>query len=497
MYMNNSVSQIAQLNERLLKLDKYQKDIVYTDSNMIVYAGAGCGKTFTILSKIFYLISNNVLPEEILIISFTNNSVNDIQEKLNNLPIKVLTFHKLAMQTLKNSGTQFNICSQGLLKYTIEENLKTCTLKTQKIILKYLGYKKSYKNFLFSQEFQSFVKMIESYINIFKANGISLKNVSNVKYTKLEKNIVALIFKIYHEYMNEKLSTNSFDFDDLIMYSAEILYSSTKKTNVNYKYIFVDEFQDSSSIRLKLLKAIFLLTSAKIIVVGDDFQSIYRFSGCDLNIFLDFKNFFPNVSEKYIVKTYRNAQQLVNIASEFVMKNPLQIKKSIVSDKNITTPYVFAPASSKINTLIKILDYLLPQSKNIMVLTRNNNDIYEYISSVIKYENGEILYKEQRICHFTVHKSKGLEADYVIVLNCDDTTLGFPNKIEDNILIQKLFPNSEIPFAEERRLFYVAITRCKIKTFFVYDKSNPSKFIQELKWITFKKTHKIPIFKNY
>lgn len=497
MYMNNSISEIAQLNERLSKLDKYQKDIVYTDSNMIVYAGAGCGKTFTILSKIFYLINNDILPEEILIISFTNNSVNDIQKKLNNLPVKVLTFHKLAMQILKSSNVQFSICSQGLLKYTIEENLKICTPKTQKFILKYLNYKKSYKNFLCSQEYQSFIKMIESYINIFKANGICLKNVNNVKYTKLEKNIVALIFKIYHEYMKEKLGTNSFDFDDLIMYSTEILFSSTEKVNINYKYIFVDEFQDSSSIRLRLLKSIFLLTSAKIIVVGDDFQSIYRFSGCDLNIFLDFKNLFPNVSEKYIVKTYRNAQQLVNIASEFVMKNPLQIKKSIVSEKNITTPYIFAPTNSKVTTLIKILDYLLPLSENIMILTRNNKDIYEYIGNMLKYENGKVLYKEHKICHFTVHKSKGLEADYVIILNCDDTTLGFPNKIENNILIQKIFPNSEIPFAEERRLFYVAITRCKIKTFFIYDKSNPSKFIQELKWITFKKTHKIPIFKNY
>lgn len=497
MYMNNSISEIAQLNERLSKLDKYQKDIVYTDSNMIVYAGAGCGKTFTILSKIFYLINNDILPEEILIISFTNNSVNDIQKKLNKLPVKVLTFHKLAMQILKSSNVQFSICSQGLLKYTIEENLKICTPKTEKFILKYLNYKKSYKNFLRSQEYQSFIKMIESYINIFKANGICLKNVNNVKYTKLEKNIVALIFKIYHEYMKEKLGTNSFDFDDLIMYSTEILFSSTEKVNINYKYIFVDEFQDSSSIRLRLLKSIFLLTSAKIIVVGDDFQSIYRFSGCDLNIFLDFKNLFPNVSEKYIVKTYRNAQQLVNIASEFVMKNPLQIKKSIVSEKNITTPYIFAPTNSKVTTLIKILDYLLSLSENIMILTRNNKDIYEYIGNMLKYENGKVLYKEHKICHFTVHKSKGLEADYVIILNCDDTTLGFPNKIENNILIQKLFPNSEIPFAEERRLFYVAITRCKIKTFFIYDKSNPSKFIQELKWITFKKTHKIPIFKNY
>ena len=96
---------------------------------------------------------------------------------------------------------------------------------------------------------------------------------------------------------------------------------------------------------------------------------------------------------------------------------------------------------------------------------------------------------------YTVHKSKGLESEYVILLNCNNEILGFPNQIENHSLIDKIFSNNEIKFAEERRLFYVAITRCKKQTILVYNKNNPSIFIKEIKRIVKKQLGKIEYLK--
>lgn len=118
-----------------------------------------------------------------------------------------------------------------------------------------------------------------------------------------------------------------------------------------------------------------------------------------------------------------------------------------------------------------------------------------YLDDDFKLENNTLVYKNISLKFYTVHKSKGLEATYVIILNCDNTLLGFPNKIENNVIINKVYPSNEIKFAEERRLFYVAITRCKETTFFIYDKNNPSCFIKEIKKITKKHLKKITYFK--
>ena len=119
-----------------------------------------------------------------------------------------------------------------------------------------------------------------------------------------------------------------------------------------------------------------------------------------------------------------------------------------------------------------------------MILSRNNKDIYEYLEETDKYEDNILYYNNLKIKYLTIHKSKGLEAEYVIILNCDDHVTGFPNKIENNTLLNKLHPNNEMKYAEERRLFYVGITRCKNSTILIYNVSSPSIFIKEIKMIT-------------
>ena len=472
-------------------LDDNQMQLLLNNKNSFVIAGAGSGKTLTILGKVNYLIENeNVLPENILLISFTNASVNDLKKKVK-YNVNIFTFHKLAMYILDKNKIKYNICKTNILKYIINEYLQTCTCDEQKSILKFLKLDLNYNKFLKTIYYKNFCNLIETFINLYKTNNYSLQDLKKLKYTNIEKKILLLIFKIYNIYINEKNSTNTFDFDDLILYATEI----SNKTKLNFKYIIIDEFQDSSLIRLNLIKAIFLHENSKIIVVGDDWQSIYHFSGCNLNLFLNFSSFFPDVNTIKLINTYRNSQELIQIASCFIQKNKQQIKKNLVSLKHNKNPIILVPYDNPSHKLNNVLNNILSKSKDILILIRNNNDINDYLSDDLYIENNFIIYKNIKIKYMTVHKSKGLEAEYTIILNCNDDYLGFPNKIENNKIINKLFPNEKMPFAEERRLFYVALTRCKETTYILYNKNNPSKFIKELKKIIKHFLSKITYFK--
>ena len=472
-------------------LDENQMELLLNDVNSLVIAGAGSGKTLTILGKINYLIeTSKCLPKEILVISFTNASVNDIKNRIN-YDVNVYTFHKLAINILNSIDYKYDLCSDYLLKYIITEYLKDCTVNEQKTILNFLNFDGSYKKLLNSNTFKSLCKLIETYINLFKTNNYTYDNIKNKKYTKLEKSILMIIFSIYKTYITEKRSNQKFDFDDLIIFATKLFFKSPLK----YKYIIIDEFQDCSLIRLNLIKEIYKHANSKIICVGDDWQSIYRFSGCDLNIFLNFSKIFPNVKNINLLNTYRNSQELISIAAEFIQKNPIQIKKNLNSNKHNENPIIFVPTTNKKYILKKLLNYLLTVSSNIMILSRNNNDILNYIDEDFQLNNNLLIYKNIEIKFFTVHKSKGLEAEQVIILNCNDDYLGFPNKIENNVIINKLMINNEIKHAEERRLFYVAITRCKKSTYLIYDKKKPSIFVNEIKKIVKRQLNRIKYFK--
>jgi len=472
------------------QLDKYQMEILNCNSNAIIIAGAGSGKTLTIIGKINYLIEQkNILPENILLISFTNSSVNDIKEKLK-YNIDVLTFHKLAIKILLLNNIHYNYPENSLLNYTITEYLYNCNNIEQKYILKFLKLNISYSYFLKSRYFNNFIKFIENFILIYKTNNFNHLNIKDTYYTNLEKNILLIIFKIYKTYIIEKNSRQLLDFDDLIILATKYANS----TILNYKYIFIDEFQDCSKIRLELIKRIHDHEKSIIIVVGDDWQSIYKFSGCDINLFLNFPRFFPQTKIIKLVNTYRNSQELITIASKFIQKNPNQIQKQLISTKTNASPFIFVPYTNKINALKRLLNNLINLNKDIMIISRNNNDIYNYIDNDFIYNNPFLYYKNTKIIYLSVHRSKGLESDYVIILNCNNETLGFPNKIENNKILDKLTKKEKTMYAEERRLFYVAITRCKTSTYILYAKNSPSIFVKELKKITKKHLKKINYF---
>ena len=267
----------------------------------------------------------------------------------------------------------------------------------------------------------------------------------------------------------------------MINKSIEVL-KETKKIK-KYKYIIVDEYQDTSLTKFNLLNEIIDITGANFLAVGDDFQSIYRFTGCNLHIFLNFTKYFEYSKIFQIVNTYRNPQELINVAGSFVMKNKYQQRKNLISHKRLPKPVVIYYQDNKIQALKDILSYLDKQSiQEIMVLGRNNKDITKYIDNTYKQDNDIYTYQNISFRYLTIHKSKGLESHTVILINMEDSLLGMPTKIKDEKILKYVNNTKDIyPYEEERRLFYVALTRTKNKTYIISPTKNESIFIKEIK----------------
>jgi len=327
-------------------------------------------------------------------------------------------------------------------------------------------------------------KLIESFIHLSKSrrlyNSLLTDLVSDSNLTKnrflleRQKLFLQFVLPIIAKYDKTLKERNEIDFNDMINHATDIIKEN--KNPYKYQYIIVDEYQDISYARFNLIKEIRDLCGSRLVCVGDDWQSIYRFAGSDISLFSNFEK-YVNKSEKLLIEnTYRNSQALINISSKFIQKNPKQIKKTPKSRKeSITDPvkFVYYKEESIEETFINEIQLLINKygKHKILVLGRHSFDIDDFIklstNNRIKYiERSDKLivqgFEDVEIKYITVHKSKGLEADNVIILNLKNDLLGFPNKMSDDpILSLLLSDNEDYLFAEERRLFYVALTRTK------------------------------------
>lgn len=459
-------------------LDKQQtKAAMINNKNTIIIAGAGSGKSLTMVGKIKYLVQvKKIKLNEILCITFTNNAAKSLEEKIKKelgMDNKVYTFHKLSLEILNEHHIKYEIVDNSLLDYLIEEIFYA--ISPSPYFEKYFFS----KNYLYAKEFIGYKKTIGRFIKLFIGNYYELDIFDKIikRARKKDRPYLKIIKKIYEMYILEKKSSNLIDFDDMIYMATKLVSSKGIKTK--YKYIIIDEYQDTSRIRENLVKEIINKTHAFITVVGDDFQSIYRFSGCDINNFLEFSDRFKPVKKLYLTSTYRNSQELIKVAGSFVMENNRQIKKQLISNKLIDKPIIICYYKNKINDFKKLLDIVT--STNIMILGRNNKDIYDVLSKDIDFSNNQIIYKDKNIYYKTIHKAKGLEEDDIIIINLTNDTNSLPSKIKDESILKYVLIHKDIyPFEEERRLFYVGLTRTKNYCYLFVDKNNPSIFVEEL-----------------
>lgn len=401
---------------------------------------------------------------------------------------------------------------------TITEHLKE-KLENEGFVLSPRSNKEVLEMLVSSEEnryIRKLVALICRFITNFKTNGFTADDFSRMYHstqnvrTRLFLDICNDCYLEYQKYLKEN---DAVDFQDMINESARVLREVKEmKQKLDFKYIIVDEYQDISRQRFDLVSALREVCDAKIIAVGDDWQSIYAFSGSDITLFTKFAENMGYAKLLKIVKTYRNSQEVIDIAGTFIQKNASQIQKELISPKKITDPVIiytydstkkdvkgdnrsganYAIAHAIEVALGQIIAYNKaegkPYNSSILLLGRFGFDgdrlersgLFEYISRGNKLKS--VRYPKLDITFMTAHASKGLGYDNVIVINGRNETYGFPSKIEDDpVLAFVVKSDRSIDYAEERRLFYVAMTRTKNRVFFIAPEQNPSEFLLEIK----------------
>jgi len=326
-----------------------------------------------------------------------------------------------------------------------------------------------------------FTKLFTTFLAHYKSNRHSIGNLKDKSEKNERDRLFLKIFEfIFNEYNSYQERNSCIDFDDMIVKALECI--ETSNYTHSFKHIFIDEFQDISNTRAQLIKALLPINNTSITAVGDDWQSINRFAGSNIQIIQDFQEIFGASKTVALDYTFRFNNIISDIASTFVQKNPHQIKKDIKTikqqDSNKFSILLYWTTGDNKVDLKYILDLISKkeqsEKKSIMVLVR-----YKFLYKELK-ELGN-LYSNFDVTFSSVHGSKGNEADYVIILNIDKGEFGFPSKIVDDPILDMVIPQGEnFEDAEERRLFYVALTRTKGTVFLLSDIHNKSPFIDEI-----------------
>ena len=339
--------------------------------------------------------------------------------------------------------------------------------------------------------------LLLSFVTLMKANektisGLleTLKVNDGEMMTASEKRNLFILTRVvkpfYDAYQAELEKNYEIDFTDAIIQATSICRDGMWK---HYDYILVDEFQDISVDRYKLLQALRSdKPKTKLYCVGDDWQSIFRFAGSDMALFYDFEQYFGYTEICKIETTYRFHQPIIDQSSAFILRNPAQKMKSIKPPKGDQkkTYLSFVKCDSMDDGTLKQVEKIvasLPKDERILLLGRYNYDVMSVgFKGKIDHSDNRLKVNiaGRELFFLSVHSAKGLEADNVILVNCNQGAYGFPSLIEDDPVLDFVLCRSEqYPFAEERRLFYVAMTRAKKRMYVLYDEKKPSPFISE------------------
>lgn len=294
--------------------------------------------------------------------------------------------------------------------------------------------------------------------------------------------IVSPFVEAYRKMEDEN---NELDFTDAIVLATELCNNGHRP---DYDFILVDEFQDISMDRYRFLQSLRRKEPlTKLFCVGDDWQSIYRFAGSDMALFKSFEKFFGYTKKCLMETTYRFGEPAIAESSKFILANPEQAVKNVHSFcEDAETKLDFLATESRegvIETVKNLADHI-PEDKEILLLGRYGFDVNVFKNTALPVHEGKdgvyVTYGQRRMNFMTVHQSKGLECDYIILLNCNGGTIGFPSQISDSPVLKYVLSEPDAyAFSEERRVFYVGITRAKKHTWVLYDMNNPSPFVKE------------------
>lgn len=361
-------------------------------------------------------------------------------------------------------------------------------------------------------ESAQFVKQIplniSKFIVIAKTYRLYPKDIENrlenERWSPKQYSFVKIANQIYEIYQREFEKGNYIDFSDMINVAVDFLKENKEFYKNKYDHILIDEYQDISTQRYEMIKELMSKNSkCKLFCVGDDWQSIMGFAGSNLDFFINFDKYFPHPARTDLTKNYRSIKSIVEAGACIIKNNKEgQINKKTISNRDESKPIlVFSSKHQKKffalyyeqiakHCLDTIKEYHTTKNypyDDFMILMRiaNKQKLRNFISDYANSLGIPISEKADRpncVRIMSVHKSKGLQARVVMVLNVDKDLYGFPCELENpDIFLPAIKNNDGLRKQEERRLFYVAVTRAKEEVIIYTQKCSESEFITEIK----------------
>ena len=473
-------------------LDREQRKSIYDPARFnLVVAGAGSGKTTTILGKILYLLQSGFAsPPEILVLSFTHDSATELRERflreyyqtfaeqilLGKSPspnITIETFHSLALKLLRKLWPDFSVTMNGVGHEQPVSEIADDPVSD-------------------SDDLTVYTSIIREFLDLHELDSATLSLIASKFSSPEYRKLFLEVSEKYQRELSGLLEKHQTTFSGLIKMAIRYLRSGQIKTR--YRYIIVDEYQDLSVLRQEFLRLLLESSQANLFAVGDDWQAIYGFSGSRVDFTLNFRKFWGDFSLHRISKTYRFGPTLAGLSSSFIMQDHTQIQKQIQSQKEDALEPVVEISGDSERLDLEVLTYYfksLPRDSSILLLGRFQIDRlrllhctqFKLTKDVIEFQTRPDL----KIRFLTVHQSKGLEANYVIILNNREAKLGFPAHVKDPPLKSELIKIAEelrldqVTVNEERRLFYVALTRAKKQVILLTVDGKESCFVREMR----------------
>ena len=413
--------------------------VLSNDNEIMLVAGAGTGKTNTIVKKIIYLIKEQrVIPYNILAVTFTNKAVREIRERVNNSlctdhsGVVVNTFHQLAKSIL-DKDDNYQLLGYKSLKILEDEG-------REKILDKIIKYNEMYNRV---NEYNKTIKGLLIDFNA-KKNNRYIES-SNKEYEELFK-------ELYHAYVLEVFANGYIELDDLVNLVIILLerYPEIRKeVSAAFDYIFVDEYQDVNKEQYKLIKL--LKNKNKVLIVGDEDQAIYGWRGSNSKYFRDFQLEYPDCRVIKLERNYRSTQQILNLSDGFIKQNKNRIDKTLKSDKIGVMPDI-QEIGSKENQIEFLFDQIqkLGSNKNDIAILIRNRD-FDYLSDLkLKFVKNDIGYT--MVGEFPLLKRKIIK-DLMAVLK-------FLITDTDNISLSRIIKNMKLGLGEQ---FYNKIEEISVE----------------------------------
>ena len=348
----------------LNSLNEEQKQaVLYNEGPLLIIAGAGSGKTRVITYKVAYLVESGVSPDNILAITFTNKAASEMKERVDDLlgenskKVFISTFHKFCGRILRVFIESIGY-NRNFTIYDTDDQKKILNK-----IIKELGY----------DDKKVKARAVASRISFCKNHDISIDEFKKSAKSEMEK----IYARCFEEYDKKMFENNALDFDDMLLLTVRILKENEdirKRISNQFKYILVDEYQDTNMVQFEIIKLLTMGGNNKLTVVGDDDQSIYKFRGADIRNILEFENVFENAKVIKLTQNYRSTNNILNVANSVIKNNQGRKDKNLWSENGDGARVIFTEYEDDSKEAYSIISEIKRKNdyKNTAILYRTN-----------------------------------------------------------------------------------------------------------------------------